>query len=322
MLDPLTLNTLRQFRAGVYDCFGARRDALFELLDAATVAGLVPSLAYLSLAPVHRRGWGSLYDALAAGDIDAPALRELIARYPLDDGQPIYALDTSVWPRDDAGASPAVRLRRRLRSRSARPRAGGTRWAARRCAGTATERPLLLCRSSLTGRVEGWTATAARPEIHLRRRAHLVGTDERAPRAACAVWLGPRPRLGWRACQDPEPSSARQLSEQAHRAGHAGAGGSRAVAAPDAHPEAAMAVVARTRPTRPGCDLAGVRASVRSGTHLPLLQADAQLDYATGADSRAGRSLDLAGHAGLHPASSGAADDRRRAPAVGGSPTS
>src|SRR6266705_2191499 len=106
MLDPLTLNTLRQFRAGVYDCFGARRDALFELLDAATVAGLVPSLAYLSLAPVHRRGWGSLYDALAAGNIDAPALRELVGRYPLDDGQPIYALDTSVWPRDDAETSP------------------------------------------------------------------------------------------------------------------------------------------------------------------------------------------------------------------------
>src|SRR6266550_9272953 len=66
MLDPLTLNTLRHFRAGVYDCFGARRDALFELLDAATVAGLVPSLAYLSVPPVHRRRWGSLYDALAA----------------------------------------------------------------------------------------------------------------------------------------------------------------------------------------------------------------------------------------------------------------
>src|SRR5260370_3779492 len=106
MLNPATLNTLRQFRAGVYDCFGARRDALFELLDAATVAGLVPSLAYLSLPAVHRRGWGSLYDALAAGDMDAPALRELIARYPLDDGQPIYALDTSVWPRDDAETSP------------------------------------------------------------------------------------------------------------------------------------------------------------------------------------------------------------------------
>jgi hypothetical protein len=70
------------------------------------VAGLVPSLAYLSLPAVYRRGWGSLYDALAAGRLDPAALREFVARYPLDDGQPIYALDTSVWPRDDAETSP------------------------------------------------------------------------------------------------------------------------------------------------------------------------------------------------------------------------
>ena len=106
MLDPVMFNSLRRFRAGVYGAFGARRDALFDLLDAATVAGLVPSLAYLSLTAVHRRGWGSLYDALAAGTMDAPALRELVGRWPLDDGQPIYALDTSVWPRDDAETSP------------------------------------------------------------------------------------------------------------------------------------------------------------------------------------------------------------------------
>src|SRR3712207_3611972 len=107
MIDPVVFNTLRRFRAGVYRSFGLRRDALFELLDAATVAGLVPSLAHLSLAAVHRRRWGSLYDALAAGTIDAPALRELVGRWPLDDGQPIYALDTSAWPRDDAETSPA-----------------------------------------------------------------------------------------------------------------------------------------------------------------------------------------------------------------------
>src|SRR3954453_10275196 len=122
MLDPVMFNNLRRFRAGVYGAFGARRDALFELLDAATVTGLVPSLAYLSLTAVHRRGWGSLYDALAAGTMDASALRELVGRWPLDDGQPIYALapsvgplddgqpiyalDTSVWPRDDAETSP------------------------------------------------------------------------------------------------------------------------------------------------------------------------------------------------------------------------
>ncbi len=107
MVDPLLVNTLRRFRAGVYDCFGARRDALFELLDAATVAGLVPSLAHLSLTAVHRRRWGSVYDALVAGTIDEPAVRELVGRWPLGDGQPIYALDTRTWPRDDAETSPA-----------------------------------------------------------------------------------------------------------------------------------------------------------------------------------------------------------------------
>jgi hypothetical protein len=99
MIDPVTVNTLRQFRAWVYERLDARRDALFDVLDAATVVGLVPSLAYASLPPVHRRRWGSLYDALAAGSVDAPALREILGSYPLDDGQPIYALDTSVWPR-------------------------------------------------------------------------------------------------------------------------------------------------------------------------------------------------------------------------------
>src|SRR5581483_7654620 len=34
MIDPTTFTALQAFRAGVYECFGARRDALFELLDA------------------------------------------------------------------------------------------------------------------------------------------------------------------------------------------------------------------------------------------------------------------------------------------------
>src|SRR3712207_9158675 len=102
MIDATLFNALRQFRAGVYDRFGARRDALFELLDAATVAGLVPSLAYLSLTAVHRRRWGSLYDALAGGTIDEPALRGLVGRVPLGGGQPIYAADNSGWARGEA----------------------------------------------------------------------------------------------------------------------------------------------------------------------------------------------------------------------------
>ena len=70
------------------------------------MAGLVPSLAHLSLTAVQRRRWGSLDDALAVGTLDATALRERVGRWPLDDGPPIDALDTSVWPRDDAEASP------------------------------------------------------------------------------------------------------------------------------------------------------------------------------------------------------------------------
>jgi hypothetical protein len=106
MNDLTPFHALQAFRAGVYQRLGARRDALFEALDAATTVGPVPSLPYLSLAPLHRRGWGSLYAALAAGTLAVPALRALVGSHPLDDGQPIYALDTSVWPRNDAETSP------------------------------------------------------------------------------------------------------------------------------------------------------------------------------------------------------------------------
>src|SRR5438309_4315886 len=106
-MDDLTpFHALQAFRTGVYQRLGARRDALFEALDAATTVGPVPSLPYLSLTALHRRRWGSLYAALAEGSMDVAALRTLVGQSPLDDGQPIYALDTSIWPRNDAETSP------------------------------------------------------------------------------------------------------------------------------------------------------------------------------------------------------------------------
>ena len=71
--------TLRSFRAGLYACFARRADALFEVADALLSASPIASPAHLSLEPVHRRGWGSLYAALAKGRIDSLALRRLIA---------------------------------------------------------------------------------------------------------------------------------------------------------------------------------------------------------------------------------------------------
>ncbi len=106
MLPTDALSTVRAFRADLYTCFDRRTDALFELTDALLTAEPTASPVHLSLAPVHRRGWGSLYAALAKGRIHSRALGDLIARQPLAEGQPVYAVDISIWPRSEAETSP------------------------------------------------------------------------------------------------------------------------------------------------------------------------------------------------------------------------
>ena len=100
------LETLRAFRTALHGCFRRRADALFELVDALLAAETVASLPHLSLQAAHRRGWGSLYDALAEGALDVAALQRLLTRHAADDGPAVYAVDLSVWPRCDAEASP------------------------------------------------------------------------------------------------------------------------------------------------------------------------------------------------------------------------
>ena len=86
---PLAQRELRDFRDAFYACLERRADALFELTDALLAGGPVPAPAQLSLQPVHRRGWGSLYAALAHGSLDEARVRALVARYPLAEGRPI-----------------------------------------------------------------------------------------------------------------------------------------------------------------------------------------------------------------------------------------
>lgn len=103
------LDPLHAFRGSLYRCFNQRADALFDLTDALLTAGTVPSPVHLSLAPAHRRGWGSLYAALSRGRIDGGSLRDLLARHRSvrDGSRPsVYAVDVSVWSRCDAEASP------------------------------------------------------------------------------------------------------------------------------------------------------------------------------------------------------------------------
>ncbi len=106
-MDSSALDTFRAFRSSLYNCLHRRADALFELTDALLTAEAVPSPVHLSLQPSHRRGWGSLYDALSRGRIDAQALRRLLAHHSLAGSEtPVYAVDVSVWPRCDAESSP------------------------------------------------------------------------------------------------------------------------------------------------------------------------------------------------------------------------
>jgi DDE superfamily endonuclease len=101
------LARLRGFRAGLHACCTRRADALVDLADALLSAQApVASLPRLSLEPAHRRGWGSTYAALARGRIDAERLRDLLADYPLEGEQPVYAVDVTTWPRCDAECSP------------------------------------------------------------------------------------------------------------------------------------------------------------------------------------------------------------------------
>jgi hypothetical protein len=66
MLMPASpLVRLELFRSELHACFARRADALFALGDALLCAQAVPSLPYLILEPVHQRGWGSSYAALA-----------------------------------------------------------------------------------------------------------------------------------------------------------------------------------------------------------------------------------------------------------------
>jgi DDE superfamily endonuclease len=106
MTGTHSLTALRSFRDAVYGCFDQRRDALFDLVAAIVTAGAIPSLVHLSLEAAHRRRWGSLYAALSQGTIAVEALRTALAQHPLAEGQPIYAVDVSVWPRCDAETSP------------------------------------------------------------------------------------------------------------------------------------------------------------------------------------------------------------------------
>lgn len=90
----MTLDKLKQFRSGVYTILGNAKDALFDrqstccgtagrkwrlrLMDAVLVTRSVYSFVELSVSPVFRRQWPSIYEALEDGN---PPREELMRLY-------------------------------------------------------------------------------------------------------------------------------------------------------------------------------------------------------------------------------------------------
>lgn len=94
------INRLIAFRQAVYaQVFQARRDALFETLDALLAGGTFASFARLSQSERFRRRWPSLYQAVEDGRIDRDRLRALVAAQLPVNGVCVFPLDSSAWPR-------------------------------------------------------------------------------------------------------------------------------------------------------------------------------------------------------------------------------
>lgn len=96
------LTKLAAFRQSVYGCLTKARDALFELLDAVLTTPQLASFPELSCAPVFRRQWPSLYEALPDGAVDQAALLKLaLESWPPTD-RPVLVGDHTAWTRAQA----------------------------------------------------------------------------------------------------------------------------------------------------------------------------------------------------------------------------
>src|SRR5258708_17819874 len=101
----MNLNTLKEFRHGMYNCFGNAKDALFNLVDALSSEAGASSFPELSFSPFFERTWASLYEALEDGQIDAERLRKVFvdcAQLPQAGEIVFLGVDTSNLYRPEA----------------------------------------------------------------------------------------------------------------------------------------------------------------------------------------------------------------------------
>lgn len=100
---------LSAFRQLAYEYLEGTRDVRFELMDAVMLTRQPSSFVELSLCPVFRRGWNSIYAGLRDSHIQRSQLKKLYLQQVPTQTRPLLAGDHTVWPRPHA---------RRLRERT------------------------------------------------------------------------------------------------------------------------------------------------------------------------------------------------------------
>ena len=93
---------LQEFRKSIYEHLGRAKDAVFELMDAVLTSPSTSSYVRLSMNPLFRRKWSSIYEALEdSRPARAKLLKLMIEEMPTEE-QAFLAGDSSVWLRPDA----------------------------------------------------------------------------------------------------------------------------------------------------------------------------------------------------------------------------
>ena len=101
------LNKLIEFRQILYEqVLSQGRDAQFETIDSLLCSDHPRSFAELSLSPMFRRQWPSLYDGLERGRQNRRQLDQLLVQQVPRAGVQVFVLDTTVWPHPSARTLP------------------------------------------------------------------------------------------------------------------------------------------------------------------------------------------------------------------------
>ena len=96
------LHNAREFRQAAYECLCRAKDATFELKDAILLTRNAYSLADLSMCPIFRRQWSSIYEAIQDTRPQRHKLMRLYSQKIPKQRRIIVAGDHTTWSRPDA----------------------------------------------------------------------------------------------------------------------------------------------------------------------------------------------------------------------------